>query len=107
MNPVAGVGLTPEQIRAHAGTVEDLAERLDHAAGAARTVMLDRAAYGQLCAVWPMILEPIQQRIVAASQTAAESLDRAGMALRAAANSYVESDDGNAIELDTTYSSGR
>jgi ribulose 1,5-bisphosphate synthetase/thiazole synthase len=65
--------------------------------------MLDHGAYGQLCAMWPAVLEPIQERIVDASRTAAESLDRAGLALRSAAAGYVASDTEGAHRMGSIY----
>ncbi|MEV4412926.1 type VII secretion target [Catellatospora sp. NPDC049609] len=80
------------QIREHARTVARLADRAEHAYGAARHVTLDADAYGVICAVLPLKLMPLQARIAAAMRAAAADLHGRGEALRTTAVTYEDTD---------------
>ncbi|MCR3753586.1 YbaB/EbfC family nucleoid-associated protein [Lentzea californiensis] len=52
----------PTELRSHAGKLDGLAERLGQALHAARTVSMDDAAYGQICAFLPPLPRDIEQQ---------------------------------------------
>ncbi|WP_414937257.1 type VII secretion target [Amycolatopsis sp. cmx-11-51] len=90
-----GYGVSPERLKAHAGQVSDLAERIRHAASAANQVGLGGfEGYGLLCAVPVGGVLRIAQGDNDELMTSAANLgDALSDALRKAATDYTKIDD--------------
>lgn len=83
----------PEQMQQHARTVAGLADRVSQAWHATATVALDVGAYGQMCALLPKVLSPLQERITQVTRIVAEAIYHTGTTLTTAANAYVTADE--------------
>ncbi|WP_433393668.1 type VII secretion target [Micromonospora sp. KLBMP9576] len=90
--PGDGIHVRPEDLTAHAGHLEHCADRLDTAKGAGQHVRLGTAAYGQLCALMPMLLDDLQRTLVDGIGTAAESVRDTARGLRLSAEHYRAAD---------------
>jgi Excreted virulence factor EspC, type VII ESX diderm len=88
-----------DELRSHASTVDQLADRAERACEAIRFVRLDAAAYGQICAFVPTLLGPVQANIQDVADAASAALRGSAAALRMAAAAYEGSDAGAAARL--------
>jgi uncharacterized protein YukE len=95
------VDVTPSALVALAGTVEKLAETVSSGRQAGSQVQLGTAAYGQLCQRLPALINPVQDRAIAAMNDASEALRESADALRTAAQVFGGFDRGAADRLDT------
>ncbi|MGC4861137.1 type VII secretion target [Micromonospora sp. DT41] len=89
----------------HAETVNDIADKMETARGAAAYVQMGAEAYGQICGFLPRLIDPLADRAVAALGESATALRAAAANLRAAAAATEATDAGNARRL--TGSAGR
>lgn len=86
-----------DELRTHAKHLDGLADRLNTAVQAARTVMMDDQAYGLLCAFLPPIIDSaMQQQAADMLDSAVEGMNATGENIRTAASSYDEQEDTNA-----------
>lgn len=88
----ATLRVDPEEVSAHAATVSGLAARAELCAQAVAHVWLGAAAYGQLCAFVPALLNPLTLRVVSGAVSARDGLTDLATALRAVAESYGDAD---------------
>ncbi|MGS2616630.1 type VII secretion target [Micromonospora sp. LZ34] len=72
----------------HAGHLDAVADAVDLAAGAGRSGRLGGDAYGQLCALMPVLLDQVQQVLVDGVDGAAGSVRHTAGRLRTAADRY-------------------
>jgi hypothetical protein len=81
-------------LRAHAGSVNRIADAVETARAAGAQVKLGREAYGKLpsCQMIAMLLDPIQQYGVDALAAAVDALQSSADALRSAATGYDTTD---------------
>jgi hypothetical protein len=76
----------------HADHLGVIAERIATAQGAGDSVRARSGAYGQLCVMVPIMLDGLQQVLVDAIGTAAESVHDTAARLIAAADHYESTD---------------
>jgi Excreted virulence factor EspC, type VII ESX diderm len=95
-----GIAVRPADLAAHAGHLDSVAAGVTTAQQAGTAVRLDAGAYGQLCAVVPVLLGVLQDRLLDGIGTAAESLHDTGQRLRTIASHYQAADAGTAAGLD-------
>lgn len=88
MPPGEGVRVRPEDLDVHAGHLDAVADTVDLAAGAGRSVQLDGDAYGQLCALLPVLVDQVQRVLVDGVDGAAGSVRDTAGRLRTAADRY-------------------
>lgn len=88
MTDQQGYEVLTDELTTHAGKVDALAERLGTAVQAAQQVTMDNSAYGVICQPFALMLDPFEQRGVAALQQAQESVADTANKVRDAANSY-------------------
>ncbi|MCZ7374904.1 type VII secretion target [Micromonospora sp. WMMC250] len=69
----------------HAATVDDSAEKMETARGAAAYVQMGAEAYGQICGFLPRLIDPVADRAVTALGESASALRETAANLRAAA----------------------
>ncbi|MFF0316951.1 type VII secretion target [Micromonospora sp. NPDC005252] len=69
----------------HASTVDDTADKMETARGAAAYVQMGVEAYGQICVFLPRLIDPVADRTVTALGESATALREAAANLRAAA----------------------
>lgn len=83
-----------DALRAHARSVETVADRIETARAAGASVRLGRGAYGTLpvCQLIAALLDPVQQGGVDALAAAVDALHGAAGAVRAAAIHYDTAD---------------
>ena len=93
------LGVRPADVVHHAGSVEDVAGRVDEARSAAATVHLGRDAYGVLCQLLPTMLDPVQRATVDALRDQVDALQRAADDLRTTARGYSSADGDSAAEF--------
>ncbi|MEV7327600.1 type VII secretion target [Micromonospora sp. NPDC093244] len=87
-----GIHVDPDDLTAHARHTDRLADRVDTARRAGQHVQLDADAYGQLCAIMPILLDGLQRTLVAGIGVAAESARDTSDRLRVSADRYRASD---------------
>ncbi|MEU5909421.1 type VII secretion target [Micromonospora sp. NPDC047527] len=94
-----GIQVDPADLTAHAARLDRCAGSLDTAQRAGQHVRLGTDAYGQLCAMMPMLLDGLQRTLVDGIGAAAGSVrDTAGSVrdtagkLRTSADGYRRSD---------------
>ncbi|MCX4391249.1 ESX-1 secretion-associated protein [Micromonospora peucetia] len=92
MPPGDGIHVRPENLTAHAGRLDQAADRLDTAKAAGQHVRLGAHAYGQLCALMPMLLDDLQRTLVDGIGTAAGSVRDTAQRLRVGAERYRAAD---------------
>ncbi|WFE53608.1 hypothetical protein [Micromonospora sp. WMMD1155] len=83
----------------HAATVDDAADKMETARGAAAYVQMGAAAYGQICGFLPRLIDPVADRAVTALGGSATTLREAAANLRAVAASTEATDVENARRL--------
>ncbi|MEU9510204.1 type VII secretion target [Micromonospora sp. NPDC048170] len=98
--PGDGIHVRPEDLTAHAGRLDQVAGRLDTANRAGQHVRLGTHAYGQLCALVPMLLDDLQRTLVDGIGTAAGSVRDTAERLRVGAERYRAADTRAAQLLD-------
>ncbi|MGH3899620.1 MAG: type VII secretion target [Pseudonocardiaceae bacterium] len=87
-----------EALAEHANNVHGFADRMAHAADAAR-VILPADTYGVCCQMLPAILNPLQDFGAAALGMCASSLDSIAASVKDTAENYAAIDDRNALAL--------
>ena len=83
-----GFGVEPSTLSQHAGSVDDAAVKLDQAADAGMHVVLRGSAYGVLCQMLPLVLNPFQALAVSAIKESTVTLRSASELLREVAVRY-------------------
>ncbi|MEU8213749.1 type VII secretion target [Micromonospora sp. NPDC049044] len=89
----------------HAATVDDAADKMETARGAAAYVQLGAEAYGQICGFLPRLIDPVADRVVTALGESAVALRDAAANLRAAAAATEATDAASARRIN--HSGGR
>jgi ABC-type Zn2+ transport system substrate-binding protein/surface adhesin len=87
-------GVRPQDLVAHAGHVEAIADKVTTAAEAGAAVRPGFDAYGKLCMFVPVMLGALQDVVVDGIRSAAGALDDTGARLRTTAESYQATDEG-------------
>ncbi|MFD6563636.1 type VII secretion target [Micromonospora profundi] len=88
-----GIQVDPADLTAHAARLDRCAGSLDTVQQAGQHVRLGTNAYGQLCAMMPMMLDRLQRTLVDGIATAAGSVRDTAGKLRTGAERYRSSDD--------------
>ncbi|WP_320064387.1 type VII secretion target [Micromonospora sp. RTGN7] len=87
-----GIQVDPADLNRHAARLDRSAGNLDTAGQAGQRVRLGAEAYGQLCAVMPLLLDGLQQTLVHGVDAAAGSVRDTAGRLRTGAERYRASD---------------
>ncbi|MFG1914747.1 type VII secretion target [Micromonospora sp. NPDC048898] len=87
-----GIEVDPDDLTAHAARLDRCASSLDTAQQAGQHVRLGTDAYGQLCAMMPMLLDGLQRTLVDGIGSAAASVRDTASRLRTSADRYRHSD---------------
>ncbi|MGC4866231.1 type VII secretion target [Micromonospora sp. DT53] len=87
-----GIQVDPDELTAHAARLDRCADGLDTAQQAGQHVRLGADAYGQLCAMMPVLLDSLQRTLVDGIGGAAESVRDTAGKLRLGADRYRGSD---------------
>ncbi|MET8252123.1 type VII secretion target [Micromonospora sp. NPDC005197] len=87
-----GIQVDPDDLTAHAARLDRCASSLDTAQQAGQNVRLGGVAYGQLCAMLPMLLDGLQRTLVDGIGSAAGSVRDTAGRLRTGADRYRHSD---------------
>ncbi|MEU1244062.1 type VII secretion target [Micromonospora parva] len=87
-----GIQVDPDDLTAHAARLDRCAGSLDTAHQAGQHVRLGADAYGQLCAMMPVLLDGLQQAVVDGIGAAATSVRDTAGRLRVGADRYRSSD---------------
>ncbi|RQX00043.1 type VII secretion target [Micromonospora inaquosa] len=87
-----GIQVDPDDLTAHAARLDRCADSLDTAQHAGQHVRLGADAYGQLCAMMPVLLDGLQQALVDGIGAAAVSVRDTAGNLRVGADRYRSSD---------------
>ncbi|MBE9376097.1 hypothetical protein IQ251_16720 [Saccharopolyspora sp. HNM0983] len=99
---MGGYDVSAEQIRAHAGKVEEIEARFDAVRDASSHIQQDDQAYGLLCGWIAGILEGRHTRQDELVDFVAENLSLAAESLRAVADDYQGLDEDNADLLQSS-----
>jgi len=86
------VGVRHAELVTHAAHVEQVADQVSTAASAGAAVRAGNDAYGKLCVMVPVMLNALQDVLVAGLSDAAESLRDTGSRLRTTAAEYAATD---------------
>ncbi|GAA3338285.1 hypothetical protein GCM10020358_46630 [Amorphoplanes nipponensis] len=86
-------GVRPQDLTAHAGHVEAIADQVTTAAEAGAAVRPGPDAYGKLCVMVPVMLGALQDVVVDGIREAAAALDDTGARLRTTAAEYEATDE--------------
>ena len=78
----------PADLIGHGGHVDAVAERVEEATAAGRSVQAGTDAYGKLCAMVPVMLGALQGVLVEGLADSADALRGTGEKLRATARHY-------------------
>ncbi|MGW5558196.1 type VII secretion target [Micromonospora sp. NPDC003944] len=92
MPAAEGIQVDPDDLTAHAARLDHSAASLDTAQQAGRHVRLGADAYGQLCAMMPVLLDGLQRTLVDGIGAAAASIRDTSGRLRVGADRYRSSD---------------
>lgn len=87
------VTVRPEDLLAHARTVDAIAAEVETARQAGDAVRVGASAYGQLCGFVPALLDHFQGAIVDGMGVAAQSLHETAQRLRQSSETYQAADD--------------
>ncbi|MEU7750482.1 type VII secretion target [Micromonospora sp. NPDC049171] len=87
-----GIEVDPDDLTAHAARLDRCASSLDTAQQAGQHVRLGTDAYGQLCAMMPVLLDGLQRTLVDGIGAAAGSVRDTAGRLRTSADRYRHSD---------------
>ncbi|QKW14605.1 type VII secretion target [Verrucosispora sp. NA02020] len=82
----------PDELTIHAARLDRHADTLDTARRAGQQVRLGTAAYGQLCAIMPTLLDGLHQVLVDGIGTATTSVRDTATRLRTGADHYRTAD---------------
>lgn len=85
--------VTPAALTRHARSLDAVAAAVERGLAAARQVRLGRAAYGQLCAAFPTMLDPLHDLADRTLREAGSTLEESARAVRSAAERYAATDD--------------
>jgi Excreted virulence factor EspC, type VII ESX diderm len=88
MQPGDVVAVDPASLTAHAGHLDEFAADVEAATQAARYVRMHTAAYGQVCAFVPVVLNSLSSPLAEGLGSIVTSLRDTATRLRAAANEY-------------------
>ncbi|MEU1884641.1 type VII secretion target [Micromonospora rifamycinica] len=94
------IRVDPDDLTTHAAHLDRCADSLDTARRAGQHVQLDADAYGQLCAIMPVLLADLQRTLVDGVGTAARSVRDTAGKLRSGADGYRAADARAARQLD-------
>ncbi|WP_327035623.1 hypothetical protein [Micromonospora ureilytica] len=83
----------------HAATVDDTADSMEAARGAAAYLQMGAEAYGQICGFLPRLIDPVADRAVTALGESATALREAAANLRAVAAATEATDAASARRL--------
>lgn len=83
----------PDAITVHSGQLDAVADQAAIAHQAGRAIRVDQNAYGQLCTVVPLMVNALQDLVLEAIDTAADSLNETAQRLRTVAANYQNTDD--------------
>ncbi|MEU8313754.1 type VII secretion target [Micromonospora sp. NPDC048887] len=92
MQPGDGLQVDPDDLNAHAARLGHRADSIDTARQAGEHVRLSADAYGQLCAIMPVLLDGLQRTLTDGIGTAATSVRDTADRVRASAERYRASD---------------
>ncbi|MEU8072322.1 type VII secretion target [Micromonospora sp. NPDC049151] len=92
MQPGDGLRVDPDDLTAHAAHLGRHADSIDTARQAGQHVMLSADAYGQLCAIMPVLLDGLQRTLTDGIGTAAASVRDTADRVRTSAERYRASD---------------
>ncbi|MGV9766441.1 type VII secretion target [Micromonospora tulbaghiae] len=95
-----GLQVDPDDLTAHAAHLGRCADSIDTARQAGQHVRLSADAYGQLCAIMPVLLDGLQRTLTDGIGTAAASVRDTAGKVRASAERYRASDTHAADLLD-------
>jgi len=84
----AGFSVEVEALKTHASNVDFIAGSVDQAKQAGEHVRMGHMAYGFLCQIIPLLLEPLQRAAVDAANDTADALRSAATELRSTASRY-------------------
>ncbi|WP_330437877.1 type VII secretion target [Micromonospora sp. NBC_00821] len=87
-----GFQVDPGDLTSHAAHIERNADGLDVARQAGHHVQMSADAYGQLCAIMPLLLDGLQRTLVDGIAGAVGSVHDTAERLRASADRYRASD---------------
>ncbi|MFI6243881.1 type VII secretion target [Micromonospora sp. NPDC050795] len=87
-----GIQVDPDDLTAHAAHLDRCASGLDTAQQAGQHVRLSTDAYGQLCAMMPVLLDGLQRTLLDSIGAAAASVRDTAGKLRVGADRYRSSD---------------
>lgn len=99
MSPADGTRVRPDDLLAHAGHVDAVADSVATGQQAGNTVRVDVGAYGRLCTIVPILLGYLQDAVLDGLATAVDSLHGTGEQVRAAANAYQSTDAASAADI--------
>lgn len=94
-----GIAVRPAELHAHAGNVDGAAEQLGKAADAAQTVSLDGDAFGLLIGFVGSWFQQQEGELAATYRETVTSLHDDAVNLRAAADSYQNTDRSSAKQV--------
>ena len=86
------VGVRSAELITHGGAVEAIADRVSTAASAGAAIRAGSDAYGRLCVMVPVMLNALQDVLVAGIRSAAASLHDTGARLQTTAADYDTTD---------------
>ena len=86
------VKVTPGELIAHAGRIDEVGDGMTTAQQAGSAVRVDSAAYGQLCQFVPALLNALHNQMIDGIAAAAASAHDTADALRSVAADYDSSD---------------
>ncbi|MFG1716086.1 type VII secretion target [Micromonospora sp. NPDC049203] len=95
-----GFQVDPDGLTAHATHLGRRADSIDTARQAGEHVRLSADAYGQLCAIMPVLLDGLQRTLTDGIGTAAASVRDTADRVRSSAERYRDSDARAAHQLD-------
>ncbi|MFF0658288.1 type VII secretion target [Micromonospora tulbaghiae] len=87
-----GLQVDPDDLTAHAAHLGRCADSIDTARHAGQHVRLSADAYGQLCAIMPVLLDGLQRTLTDGIGTAAASVRDTAEKVRSSAERYRASD---------------
>jgi hypothetical protein len=83
-----GFDVLSGELRAHAGRIDGLLDRLGQALDAAQTVSMPDTAYGIICQFLPPVINPLEQRGMDAIAASRSGMADAATAVRDSATTY-------------------
>ncbi|MFI7609383.1 type VII secretion target [Micromonospora sp. NPDC049366] len=83
-----GFNVDSQTLRTHAAVVDGVADVAEQCRRVAGSVQVGRDAYGRLCQLMPVLLEPVQETVIDTLGEAVGVLQGSADGLRAAADRY-------------------